>query len=140
MRLILAGNDPGNPEDLLVPIGRVLHVIPRGTTIKDIDELPYRMGGRAATPKEAIMLRAADGTPTFIPGGGVTEAAELQDIAYKVHEKNQQRRLFNREELGLVSDFDSAFREALQDRIRQHKANPVTDPARTPGWAGRRLF
>ena len=147
LKVYLAGQDAGDPEALVAPVYRILHLIPRGTTVKDIDDLTYRMGGRAAMPTQPVLIRSADGVPTMIPGMGVTEAAELQDLAYAVAEKNEQRikegrPVFDREALGLVprEKFSDEFKNALEDRVKRHQANSVTDPARTPGWNGKRLW
>lgn len=140
-------NGPGNPEELVVPVGRVLHVTSPGTTMRDIEAMPYQMGGRAVKPKRAVMMRAPDGVPVFIPGMGAMEAAEIQDLAYAVREKNLRRcargePLVNREALGLVpqGQFGAAFGQALEERIHQHKANPRSDPARMPGNQGKRVY
>lgn len=130
MRLLMLGQDPGNVEDLIVPAARILHVPQAGTTVRDIAEMPYRLGGRAAKPKAPLAFRGKGGNMTMIPGFGVTEAGELQDLAYAVHERQQAQQVDWREKFGLPS------RDTLQERIREHmaekaryfKAHAVTDP------------
>lgn len=148
-RFYAPGYDPGDPNALLVPVARVLHVAPAGTTRRDIDNLAHHLGGRAAKPTAPVMIRSADGTPALIAGAGVTEAAELQDLAYALQEKQQARiragrtlAQEHRDALGLraASDLDTAFREAVAERVKHHQTHAVTDPARTPGWAGKRLY
>ncbi len=71
----------------------------------------------------------------WLPGLGVTEAAELQDLAYAVEARQQQANDEDwRERMGLPA------RESLQERIREHmhekakffKRHSVTVRARTP--------
>lgn len=130
----MLGQDPGNVDELLVPTHRVLHVPQAGTTVKDIAELPYRLGGMAAKPTQALAFRRPDGGVTMLPGLGVTEAAELQDLAYAVQERQTRPSEDWRDRLGLPA------RETLQERIREHmaekakffKRHPVTVRAHTP--------
>lgn len=133
----MLGHDPGNPADLIVPMGRILHVPQRGTTLRDIAEMPYRLGGRASKPKQPIAFRRSDGGVTMLPGLGVTEASELQDMAYALAERKPKDW---REEMGLPS------RESINERIREHmheksryfKRHAVTDSGE-PHYE-RRLF
>ena len=157
------GYEPGDPEhfylpDYLaweaarrmgVPITRVLSPDYAGSVhalsnMAEIRDLSYSLGGRSVMPKREIVLIGPDGhSPIVIPGLGVTEAAELEDIATEVYE-SQEKKLragkeivdFDqlREEEGLPTreEFDPLFRQALRDRIAKHKANPRTDPAREP--------
>ena len=113
----MLGQDPGNPDDLIVPMARILHVPQRGTTLKDIAEMPYRLGGMAAKPTRALGFRRPDGGMTMIPGLGVTEAAELQDMAYAIEERQRtQPQQDWRERFGFPS------RETLLERIGEHMA------------------
>jgi len=79
LSLITNGHQPG---DLVLPMARILHVPDPGTHLSDIDELPYRLGGRDKKPSKALAYRDRDGNTTLICGLGVTEAAEIQDLAY----------------------------------------------------------
>jgi hypothetical protein len=105
-------------------MARILHVPDPGTTVHDIDELPYRLGGRAHKPSRALAWRGQHGNTTLIHGLGVTEAAEIQDMAYALHDK-QNKFLFEtqaqrRERVGLPT-----VQETLQNisNAMQHKAD-----------------
>lgn len=106
-------------------------------------DLAYRLGGRAVKPVQEIVMRGPAGNAVVICGMGAAEAAELQDIAEAVYEEQQAKvdagePIVNFDELrerhGLPSreEFDPLFRQALRDRIEQHRRNPITDPARQP--------
>ena len=103
--------------------------------------------GRSARPTEPILLYGRDGrVMTVIIGSGLTEAAELQDIALEAVARNREREQVYggspinfdelREKAGLVprEEYDAAFREALALRVAAHKANPISDPARNVKW------
>ena len=136
----MLGQDPGNPADLIVPMARILHVPQRGTTLRDIAEMPYRLGGRATKPRRPLAFRRPDGGVTIVPGLGVTEAAELQDMAYAIAERQSRPQIDWRDRLGLPP------RETLGERIREHmagkakffKQHAVTASGQTP--YDRRLF
>lgn len=157
------GYDPADPDCLFlpdyyiadrarrrgVPIHKLLspayantvHAVNNATEARD---LAHRLGGRAAKPAREIVLVGPDGhTPVVIPGLGVTEAAELEDISIAVYEKQEKRlregkpqvdfdALREREGLPPTKDFDPLFRQAVRDRIAKHRANPRTDPERQP--------
>ena len=137
MRILRLGEDPGDPNDLLVPTHAVLHMPQPGTTLKDIEALPYALGGRAAKPAAAVAFRGADGGVTLLPGLGVTEAAELQDYAYALYERRQADW---RERLGVPSreSVVERIQEAMAEKARYYKAHAVTDPGEAP--RPRRLF
>src|SRR3990167_2751794 len=88
-----------------------------------------------------VLVPGAD-APTLIAGMGYATAAELRDCAvvtwYQQIEKLAKGDVLDfdalRERRGLMrrEDVDAAAREALLRRIAQHKANPVSDPARQP--------
>ncbi len=136
----MLGQDPGNPDELIVPMGRILHVPQRGTTLKDIAEMPYRLGGRAARPHAPLAFRGPGGAVTMLPGLGVTEAAELQDLAYALQERKPKPDW--RDEMGLPP------RETIQERIREHmaekakyfKQHPVTAAHAAAPPHDKRLF
>lgn len=145
MKILRLGMDPGRPEDLLVPTHRVLHVPAPGSTLNDIAELPYRLGGRAKKPKPAVAFRATDGNVTLLPGLGVTEAAEIQDMAYALWERDQKRLSrgeigIDREALGLPSrdTFDQRLREHMAAKATYFKQHAVTHPGTAPHT--RRLY
>lgn len=107
-------------------------------------DLAYALGGRAEKPVREVVLKGADGhTPVIIPGIGAAEAAEIEDIALAVYEEQEKRlsegralvdfdELREREGLPAREEFDPLFRQALRDRIQEHRRNPVTDPSRQP--------
>ena len=96
-----------------------------------------------------VMVPGAD-APTLITGLGYATAAELQDCAVvtwnQQTEKLAKGRLLDfdalRERHGLMrrEAVDAAAREALLQRIAQHKANPISDPARQPVYPKRRTI
>lgn len=141
--------------ELLVPIARRSVILnaqgqpmsmqraSRGS--QDAGELAYHLGGREVRPNAPIVLFAADGSPIVLIGAGIAEASELQDLAEKaLAEANENIRKqgtrFNfaeaRERAGLprAEDFDRLYRDALQQRVAEHKRNPVTDPHRNVKW------
>jgi hypothetical protein len=95
------------------------------------------------------MLIGPDGsTPILLIGDGVTEVAELQDMAMEAI-GNQEERV---QEYGRGLDFEAlrekhgyvkrenagmAIKDAIAARIAHHKQNPVTDPFRQPRYAER---
>lgn len=111
-------------------------------------DLAAVFGGRAATPRQNIMLVGPDGrTPILVAGLGVTEVAELEELAQEAFERAEDKMKKNgtvipfdehRERLGMAEskDFDPLFRQALTDRIKKHKQNPISDPARQPNRGG----
>lgn len=129
----LAGvNQPG---DIVLPMARILHVPDRGTTLKDIGELPYRLGGMAVKPTRALAWKANNGDTTLLPGLGVTEAAELQDYAYALHDRQQKLLVETqdqrRERLGLppVQTFLNNLSDAMQDKADWFRRNPFDHQA-----------
>ncbi len=105
----------------------------------DAADLSYKLGGRAKKPLREIVVAGPGGNAIVIPGAGVTEAAELEDVAQEAYEHQEARLRAGkpivdfealREEAGLPSrkDFDPLFRQALRDRVARHRANPITDP------------
>lgn len=108
-------------------------------------EIAYAFG-RDAKPVAPILVYGPDERVlTVVMGNGLTEAAELQDIALEAMEVNRERLKRQgspvnfdqlREEAGLVprEQYDAAFRDALARRVARHKANPITDPPRNVQW------
>lgn len=126
----LAGvNQPG---DIVLPMARILHVPNPGTTLHDISELPYRLGGMAAKPTRALAWRGGEGNTTLIHGLGVAEAAEIQDMAYQLHERDQERMKESRDErrarVGLppVENFLARLSDAMSDKATYFKQHAVT--------------
>lgn len=95
-------------------------------------------------PVHPILLIGPDGrTPILLIGDGVTEAAELQDMAMAYIDK-QEKEIASH---GRGMDFDllrqksgavrrdkvgQAISDAIAARIAHHQANPRTDPFRQP--------
>ena len=143
--------------EIIVPIARRLTVnasaIPLSMRGKltgvlrnkaDIGEMAYAVGGRDVKPEKPLMILGPDErTVLLIVGAGVAEASELEDLAYAQLEKAEANtkkhgRAFDfkeaRERRGLpqATEFDQLYRDALRRRVKQHKQNPFSDPARVP--------
>ena len=130
--------------DLLIPLGRVfkrdpsvplalqgqMHGVPEG-----VDELAYTLGGRDKKPHRPIFFYGPHGEPIILIGAGEADAAELEDLAQEAIHKAQIDFAAKREQYGYPSreSFDPLFREALRDRMKKHKQNPITDPPRVVG-------
>lgn len=122
----LPGYDPSDPRDLIVPMARIFIVPqdPRAALKNLISDLPYQMGGRAVKPDAPIVIRMTDGSTTILPGFGVTEAAELQDMAYQQLEKKREDW---REKYGFAdrATFDSRLREHMDWRSKNPNEHPT---------------
>ena len=119
-------------------------------TEKECAELVWWFGSPNFCPDLPVMVMVpgAD-TPTLIAGMGYATAAELRDCAV-VTWYQQTKKLAHggklldydalRERRGLIrrEDVDAAAREAMARRVAQHKASPITDPARQPAYPKRR--
>ena len=148
--------------DLLLPIGYVQHRgVPqtmRSTSNRAVGnhqeagDLAYMLGGRSAMPKAPVLVWGPDNrTVIMLVGDGVTEAAELQDMALEAIERQEEQIARNgrgmdydamREKHGYVSreNAGNAISDAIAERIAHHKANPVTDPFRQPRRALGNMF
>lgn len=136
---------------IYLPLARMLHVpshvarMAQRTAFaqarQDLDDLSQRYRGRADTPAEPIYLYMPDGSQTLIVGGGVTEVAELQEMAEAAMEQAEATMARTgravdidefRERRGLPprEKVDGMIRQAMADRIARHKANPISDPER----------
>lgn len=141
--------------DLIVPIARVVDVavvyedqIPldmqgqlsgslRGA--QQVSEFAHAVG-RNRMPKQPLMVYGPDNAyPILIVGDGVTEAAEMQDLAQEALGKQEENvrkfgRAFDfdeaRERAGMVrrEDFGKVLSDALQKNVDYLKRNQVTDP------------
>lgn len=133
-RLIL--NQPGIPLALQ---GEVSGVVAGERQARDIGAA----FGRTHKPRQPLLVYGPDGqTPILIMGDGVTEAAELEDLALEAMERQRERMQANggswfnfdeaRERAGAVrrENFDPAFRQALRDSVARQKANPSAYPQR----------
>lgn len=123
-KIYMLGEDPGNINDLLVPMARVFYV-PQNpeAMVKSIGEMPYRLGGRAVKPNQPVIMRNPDGSTSILPGFGVTETAELQDLAYRNLEKKNQDW---RERFGFPdrASFDARLREHMDWRSKHPNDHP----------------
>jgi hypothetical protein len=104
-----------------------------------VEDFAYAQG-RATKPKMPLMLYGPDNyTPIVVVGDGVTEAAEMQDLALGALDKQEETykkvgRGFDfddaRERAGMVrrEDFGTAMAEAFAERVAYLKAHQVTEP------------
>tara|TARA_R100000306_G_C4362137_1_gene135808 strand:- start:761 stop:1258 length:498 start_codon:yes stop_codon:yes gene_type:complete len=107
---------------------------------RDINDIAYRMGGRARKETEPVMLIGPDGTtPVLVATDSDTEAGALQDLVAEMHAEEQDNvRQFGspfdwgtwREDRGLVplERFDAHIKQQWWDRRKRHLANFRTDP------------
>lgn len=129
--------------------------VPRGLNTKysavcrsllDCADLVHKFRGidfyPAYGPYQPVLL-LIPGAPQQIAGWGLSSVEEIRDQAVAVWELITERlaktgSTFDfdaaREKHGLMrrEDVDAAIRQAMQDRINDHKANPVTNPPREP--------
>jgi hypothetical protein len=134
VKILLLGQD-AEPGDLYVPIANVLHIPNPGTTLDDIDDLPYMLGGQAAKPSRALAFKGTGGNTTLIAGLGVTEAAELQDMAYALYERQQQNTRGDwRERFGFPSreTVVDRIRSAMAEKAKHFKQHAVTNNGQAP--------
>ena len=162
--MVLPGGGPGDPDRFYLPdwyieeaakrAGVPVYKMLTGTYAANVmsvqdaheaDDLAYRLGGRAVKPEREIILMGADGkTPILMPGFGVTEAAELEETAQAVYERQRAKLDAGKP----IVDFDELrakeglppthlagefMKEAIWERAKRHKRNPITDPARQVG-------
>lgn len=151
--------------DLVVPIARVVDV-----AVVYQDQIPTDMQGqlsgslrgaeqvrdfahavgRERMPKKPLMVYGPDnGYPILVVGDGVTEAAEMQDLAEEALGKQEENvrkfgRAFDfddaRERAGMVrrEDFGRVLADAFERNVRYLKENQRTDPkGREMPWARR---
>ena len=124
-------------------------------TVEECGELVRWFGSSDFCPNQPVMVMVpGTDAPTLIAGMGYATAAELQDCAVVTwHE--QTRKLATtgklvdfdalRERRGMMrrEEVDLATREALLRRVAQHKANPISDPARQPVYpnpTGKKIY
>ena len=112
---------------------------------KECDELIYWFGAADFCPVLPILVMVPGAQPTLIPGFGFVTASELRDCAvyawFTQSDKIKKRgNILDfdalREKHGLMrrEEVDAAIREAFYERIKKHKANPITDPPRLPQY------
>ena len=111
----------------------------------ECEDLVAWFGDAAFCPYLPVLVMVPGTQPTLIPGFGYATAAELQDCAVAAWHMQSDKLAKQgtvldfdslREKHGLMrrEDADAAIREAFRERIRKHKANPVTDPFRVPQY------
>ena len=110
-----------------------------------IGDLTAALGGRTAKPRRSIVIWAPDGRQQIIlQGAGVTEAAELEDMAFRAFDEAREQMAKNggrafdadseRERLGLPrrEEVGPAMAEAFWADMKEHRASPRTNPAPGP--------
>jgi hypothetical protein len=141
--------------DLIVPVARVVDLVVceeqvpydlRGevvgalSSVKQVTEFAHAVG-RTAKPKKPLMLYGPDQyMPIMVIGDGVTEAAEMQDLALEALDRQQESMKRNngrgmdfdaaRERAGMVrrEDFGQALHDALERLAQYRKSHQRTDP------------
>lgn len=142
--------------DLIIPVARVVDLvvsdgpIPWDLTGETCGYLRHRTAvedfahaqGRTTKPTLPLMLYGSDDrTPIVVVGDGVTEAAEMQDLALAALDKQETQykksgRGFDfdeaREKAGMVrrEDFGNAMADAFAERVAYLKAHQVTEPGK----------
>lgn len=154
----------GAMDEIVVPVGYDLswkgpavprtmknHISHAAKGMKEASEIGH-LFGRSAKPFAPMLLIGPDGrTPIVVIGDGMTEAAELEDLAMEAigHQQEQMDALGRgldyddmRERHGKVmrEQVDTQIREAIRARIKHHQQNPVTDPFRQPRKALGNVF
>jgi len=142
-------------SDLMLPIGyvddknairKMGNAVSTGARgMKEASNIVDLLGGDPRfKPTAPILLIGPDGrTPILIIGDGVTEAAELQDMAMEAIGKQEDEIAAHgrgmdydrlREKHGAVrrDEAGMAISDAIAARIAHHQQNPVTDPFRQP--------
>lgn len=124
-------------------------------TAEECGELVRWFGSPDFCPHLPVMVMVpGTDAPTLIAGMGYATAAELQDCAVVTwHEQTRKLaktgKIFDfdtlREKHGLMrrEEVDDAARDAMLRRVAQHKANPISDPARQPVYpnpTGKKVF
>jgi len=140
--------------DLIIPTARIVDIVVceeqvpydlRGDVsgvmrgMKQVTEFAHAVG-RSAKPKKPLMVYGPDNyMPICVIGDGVTEAAEMQDLALEAIGRQEESVKRNgrgmdfdgaRERAGMVrrEDFGEAMRIAFEERVKYLKANHRTDP------------
>ncbi len=113
-------------------------------TLAECDDLVYWFGDAEFCPYLPVLVQTPAGW-TAIAGMGFATAAELRDCAVSLWERHSE----SMEKRGTIFDFDTlrerrgladrdkagaAWAEAIEERIRKHKASPRTDPFRQPQY------
>lgn len=143
------------PPDILIPIARKVALVMNPFVV------PYSLRGQVSgavtdpgaareighafgrtTKVDKPFLVQSENATAVIMTEGVTEAAELEDLALEALDRQTERAKgdFGAEQrekrhMPRREDFDRLYRDALDERVARHKRNPVTDPARQPRYA-----
>ena len=140
------------PPDILIPIAKRVPLVLNqwavplaldgqvSGAVRDVagaKEIGHAFG-RSRLIEKPLLVETSLGRAVVMTEG-VTEAAELEDLALMALERQEERAKTDwhaeqRERMGLPprEQFPDMFADALERRIKQHKANPVTDPPRQP--------
>ena len=140
--------------DIVVPIARVVDIVVMEEQIpadlqgqvsgtlrgrKQAMEFAHAVG-RTKMPTKPLMVYGADNyMPILIVGDGVTEAAEMEDLALAALDKQEESVKKHgrgmdfdeaRERTGMVrrEDFGKVLSEAFQKNVEYLKRNARTDP------------
>jgi hypothetical protein len=99
----------------------------------EVADMSYRMGGRAVRPVQDVVLYGPHGEAIILPGFGVTEMAELQDLAAAVYEREAKRprsvdfeEMRARDGLPSAADFSDRFKQGLRDTAKRLRGNSRT--------------
>lgn len=130
-------------KNVIAKMGKAVSTGARG--MKEANSIVEMLGGDPRfKPTAPILLIGPDGrTPILIIGDGMTEAAELQDMAMAAIGKQEDEIAAHgrgmdydklREKHGAIrrDKVGMAISDAIAARIAHHKQNPVTDPFRQP--------
>ena len=73
--------------NLILPVGRTMHIPGPTTTVKDLEDMAYNaQRGRAFKPTGLIYLVKPDGQTLILPADGLHEMAEIQEHAQSLLE------------------------------------------------------
>lgn len=130
-------------KNAIAKMGKAVSTGARG--MKEAGSIVEMLGGDPRfKPTAPILLIGPDGrTPILLIGDGVTEAAELQDMAMAAIGQQEAEIAAHgrgmdydklREKHGAVrrDEAGKAISDAIAARIAHHQQNPITDPFRQP--------
>ena len=135
--------------DIIVPIARVIDVVVCDGQVpwdlkgevsgvmrgyEQVKEFAHAVGRQRMPVRPLMLYGPDDGVPICIVGDGVTEAAEMQDLALAALDKQEETfkktgRAFDfddaRERAGMVrrEDFQTAWHDAFERKAKEQKAN-----------------
>ena len=112
---------------------RLQRKIKNAAFFTDPREISHVFGGRAAMPNQPIILMGADGhTPIIVVTAGVSEAAEIEEIAIAAKEKGaaklkatgsqlDTKSFRERNNLPQIEEFDTRVKEHLFNIAKQQR-------------------